>query len=207
MKTTFSALKVWLLVGVVIAAFGCAKKDDGNNNNSYGNPYGYPYGNPGGTTGGTVGPGGLIASAAGLVNIPGDCGGNQNIDFELYIRAGAGGGTQAALAGGQIRMAQSDCLCGISVNPGQVLNIIDAQSPVTISGSGNYQTISGNLTVQGGYGIFNIAIQQARIEARSGGPAIGRISNTQFPYMLTGSVQPGTCRTPSMMTDWSFDPL
>ncbi len=206
MNTTFSALKVWLTVAVIIGAFGCAKKDDGNNNNGSG--YGYP-GYPGGTgysTGTGVGPGGLIASAAGLVNIPGDCGGNQNIDFEIFVRAGGAGGSTNATVDGQVRMMQSDCLCNIALPGPSTMTIIPQQSTLTVTG-GTFQTISGRLAVQGPFGIFFIGIQQARLESHSSGPAVGRITGNQFPYMLTGSVQPGSCSTPSMMTDWSFDAM
>lgn len=217
MKTTFSALKVWLVIIAVVVTSGCARRNDDNTGGSFGYP-GYP-GYPGG--GGSynclpgqvcsgVGPGGLIASAAGMVNIPGDCNGNQTIDFEIFIRAGGAGGTTNATVDGQVRMLQSDCLCNIPLPGPSTMAIIPQQSLISLTGSGSRQNISGQLAVQGPFGIFFIAISQlqpAWIEARTNGPAIGRITGTQFPYVLKGNVQPGSCSAPSMTTDWTFDPL
>jgi len=205
MKTTI--FKMWLVAALVIFAAACAKKNQGSTN-GLGN-YGYPGGGYPGSgypgTGGSIPPGGIVASAAGLVRIDG---GNLNVDFELFFRAGPSGttgGMGPVTVDGQVRMNQSDYLCQIQIPPGgAVMPVVPASSQVTISGTETFRYVDGRIAVQGPYGIFNIGFYQVRLV---GGTVQGRISGSQFPFYLVGSAQPGMCQSPSMQTDWSFDPL
>jgi hypothetical protein len=192
MKATFTALKVWLSVAVVIVAFGCAKKDDGNNGGGYG--YG---GYPGGTgyNTGTGTPGQPMTATPVTASYRSSDG--FIVDMELdFISTGAANTAQVS---GSVRLSMSDTLCQVMWNPNQVMPIVQTASTVTITGN-TIRRVKGNIAIQSPLNGAQIQVvlddgTNMGLQLQERGSLPGPITGRPTSYNLMGRtmVQSGMC--------------